>query len=184
MKSMVAILGVAVSLAVGAVEIPPLANPGFEASSNKHPSWTYSHHAGVNAYRVAVDVDNAAEGQHSLRMERTAPQVYGLVEQRLRLPLPLSEPMRLRYAAQLRTDGVGPEGWVLVVNFLSDRRAILDQARATPVSGTTPWRRVEIDHVAPVGTRFLAIGVMLLDDGVAWIDDVQVKWDTPPVAKP
>lgn len=177
MKSLVAAWSVAVCLSAAAAEPIALVNASFEASTDKPTGWTYSHHAGINAYRVTIDASARATGEQSLRMERVAHQVYGLVEQRVRLPATLTEPRRLRYAAQLRTEDVGPLGWMLVINFLSERRAILEQVRSTPMTGTNPWREAEIDHPAPAGTRMLALGVLMLDGGVAWIDDVRVQWD-------
>jgi len=153
-----------------------LVNPGFETgmSSGKLPGWRISQHTGSEAYSMTIDTENAAEGKQSFRMERTREQVYGLIEQIVAIPEGLNgKPMT--YSAMLKTDGVGDDGWCLVVTFHGGTGAILDQKRSQPMIGTHDWSRVTVETVPPAGTRTVAAGVLLLDKGTGWIDDNQLS---------
>lgn len=148
-------------------------NPGFEASASMPEGWRRQQHVGTQAYEVALDVEDAPEGRQSLRMKRIAKQVYGLVDQQLALD-PAADGKVLNYSAMLRTEAVGPGGWVLVVNFLTAGHAIISQARSAPLSGDSDWQRVTLREPLPPHTRILSVGAMLLDGGTAWMDDVKV----------
>jgi hypothetical protein len=150
-------------------------NPGFEASGVKPVGWIMLQHAGAAAYETAIDDKVFKEGKHSFSMKRKKKQVFGLLRQIVELPKD-RKGKKLRFSAMLRTEKVGKGGWGLVVNFLAtpDGR-IISQARSKPVRGDTGWTRVEIVEPIPQGTGKLSIGVMLLDEGKGWIDDVKLS---------
>jgi hypothetical protein len=166
------VAGLACATAGHASELA-LKNPGFEASASAPEGWQRQQHVGVQAYEVTLDAEDAPEGKQSLRMKRIKQQVYGLVDQQLALD-PAADGKILNYSAMLRTEAVGPGGWVLVVNFLTAGRAIIGQARSAPLSGDSDWQRITLRKPLPPHTRILAVGVMLLDGGTAWMDDVKV----------
>ncbi len=149
-------------------------NPGFEESGVDPLGWTVLQHAGNIAYETAIDDKVFKEGKHSFRMERKKKQIFGLLRQIVELPG--GNGKKLHFSALLRTEKVGKGGWGLVLNFLqaSDGR-ILSQARSRPLTGNTEWTRVEITKAIPKGTGKLSIGVMLLDQGKGWLDDVRVR---------
>lgn len=148
-------------------------NAGFEAAmvNGVLPGWRTSQHYGVEAYSMTTDQANAARGSRSFRMERLREQVYGLIEQMI--PIGADRGGKtLRYSAMLKTESVGSAGWRLVVTFHAATGAIIDQARSTAMTGTQDWQRITLDATIPEGTRTLAIGVLLLDAGTGWIDDI------------
>ncbi len=151
-------------------------NPGFEASGAAPLGWSMVQHAGVPAYETAIDDKVFKEGKYSFSMKRKKKQVFGLLRQIVELPKGGNEGKKLHFSAMLRTEKVGKAGWGLVVNFLAvpDGR-ILSQARSKPLRGDTGWTRVEIVEPIPKGAGRLAIGVMLLDEGKGWVDDVKLE---------
>lgn len=150
-----------------------VANPGFEEPLASPRGWRLSQHAGAEAFEMGRDDKVFAEGGHSFRMKRHTPQVYGLVDQRVALRQSAGQTMR--FSAMLRTEDVGPMGWMLVVNFLGETGGILGQVRSEPMTGTSDWRRVTLENQIPVGTEQLAAGAMLLDRGTGWVDDVKLS---------
>jgi hypothetical protein len=152
---------------------PLVRNIGFEESPTAPVGWRLSQHAGVTAYEHAIDEEVFFQGTRSFRMQRIKEQVYGLIDQRIRLPG--GEPTRLQFGAVLRSRGVGPQGWVLTANFVDIEGGIIDQVRAEPVRGDTEWKPVALEAPIPPATHRIAIGVMLLDEGTGWVDDVWVR---------
>ena len=173
------VLGCILSLSIispawaGKVEIK---NPGFEASGTAPLGWSVLQHAGEPAYETAIDDKVFKEGKYSFSMKRKKKQIFGLLRQIVDLPEGGNEGKRLHFSAMLRTEKVGKAGWGLVVNFLTvpDGR-ILSQVRSKPLRGDTGWTRVELVEPIPKGTGRLSIGVMLLDEGKGWVDDVKLE---------
>jgi hypothetical protein len=148
-------------------------NPGFEAPIDRRADWRALQHAGARAYDMEVDDEVSAEGKRSFRIKRYAEQVYALVDQRI--PARGSGGRTMRFSAMLRTEGVGPKGWMLMVNYLGESDRIIGQVRSEPMTGTTPWRRVTLEKQLPTGTEMLVVGAVLLDSGTGWVDDVELS---------
>jgi len=159
--------------AVGNGKAALLNNPGFEAPGDKPEGWRLTQHAGPASYENKLDDAVSAEGKRSFRLKRTKQQVYGLIDQRVGLPP--SGAKQLKLAAKLRTQGVGPGGWILTVNFLDIDGQVIDQRRAEAVTGDTDWLPRTIEAPIPANTSRIAVGAMLLDDGTGWLDDVQLE---------
>lgn len=150
-----------------------LVNPGFEEATDRPTGWRISQHAGAVSFHMGLDEEVFAEGKRSFRIKRLIPQVYGLVDQVVTAPD--SGGRSLLFSAMLRTEEVGPMGWVLVVNFLGETGGILGQVRSEPMTGTADWRRVTLKESIPAGTQKLAAGAMLLDSGTGWVDDLKLS---------
>lgn len=150
----------------------PLQNPGFEEPVDLQNGWTLSQHAGKAAYKTRIDEEVFIEGKRSLSMERTAEQVYGIASQIVPTQGHAGETMKL--SAMLRTEKVGPGGWMLVVNFLTKAGSIIEQARSEAVSGDTDWKLVTVERAIPKDAYTLSVGIMLLDGGTGWVDDVKL----------
>ena len=148
-------------------------NPGFEQPIDRRADWRAVQHAGARAYDMGVDDKVSAEGKRSFRIKRYAEQVYAAVNQRI--PAQGSGGRTVRFSAMLRTEEVGPKGWMLMVNYLGESDRIIAQARSEPMTGTTPWRRVTLEKQIPTGTEMLVVGAMLLDSGTGWVDDVELS---------
>lgn len=147
----------------------PVANAGFEepGSPDRIPGWTLSQHAGVAAYEMTQDATSPFAGRASFRMRRTQTQVYGLIFQEV--PVDPYAGKTLELSAMARTADVGPMGWVLYVDVPGGRET------ATPLTGTTDWRAVQVRVKVPAEAHKVSIGAMLLDGGTGWLDDVQLK---------
>jgi hypothetical protein len=167
-------LGCTAVPAASATEIK-LLNPSFEepASGPRAPGWGPSQHFGPERnYEWAVDTTTAADGKSSYRIRRLSPQVFGLINQGVQVAAYAGKTLEL--SAMLKADEVGPEGWLLVVN-IENRNAILEQVRSKPVTGKQDWRRHSVRFKLPADVFELKIGVMLLDSGTGWVDDVKLR---------
>jgi hypothetical protein len=86
------------------------------------------------------------------------------------------EGQRVRFSASIRTEELkqiaglwmrmdGPNGKLLGFDNMNDR----------PIKGKTDWTRYEIVLDAPTGTRNIAIGVLMVDSGFLWMDNVKIE---------
>jgi hypothetical protein len=173
LKRVLLVAGILVAGSGSATEIP-LKNAGFEQAmvGKRIPGWSRTQHAGVRAYDVISDSDDFADGKHSIRMQRTAQQVWGMIMQRVESKDLAGKPIEI--SARLKTEDVGKLGWVMVMTFRNHQN-ILDQIRAEPLTGNTKWTEVVLKGIAPANTNAIDIGFMLLDEGTGWIDDVRLR---------
>lgn len=166
-------------LAGAAAEAAPtdikLVNPSFEAPANgaRAPGWTPSQHTGPDRnYEWAVDSETATDGKASYRIKRLSPQVFGMINQGVIVAEHAGK--TLEFSAEMKGQDIGPDGWVLVVN-VENRNAILEQVRSTPVTGKQDWKRSVVRFKLPADAYELKLGVMLLDSGTGWVDDVKLR---------
>ena len=171
-------LGAASLLISAATAVPieiKLVNPSFEEPANgaRAPGWFPSQHTGpVRNYEWAVDATDASEGKASYRIKRLSPQVFGMITQGVTVAEHAGK--TLEFSAAMKSDEVGPDGWLLTVN-IENRNAILEQVRSTPVTGKQDWKRSVVRFKLPADTYELKLGVMLLDSGTGWVDDVKLR---------
>ena len=154
-----------------------LVNASFEEPANgaRAPGWFGTQHYGPNRerdYEWAVDTDVAAEGKASYRIRRKNPQVFGMIIQGVVVDVHAGKTLEL--SAMMKTDGVGPEGWVLSVN-VENRNAVMEQVRTTPATGKHDFKRYSVRFKLPADAHELKIGVMLLDAGTGWVDDIKLR---------
>ena len=169
----------AVSLLIGAACAAPvdlkLVNPSFEEPANgvRAPGWFPSQHTGpVRNFEWAVDTEIASDGKASYRIKRLSPQVFGMINQSIVVAEHAGK--TLEFSADMKADDVGPEGWLLAVNIES-RNAILEQVRSTPMTGKAGWKRSVVRFKLPADAYELKLGIMLLDDGTGWVDDLKLR---------
>ena len=173
-KTLTLFTALLIAATVGATEIR-LINPSFEEPANgaRAPGWFASQHTGpVRNYEWAMDADSATDGKHSYRIKRLSPQVYGMIAQGVNVAEHAGK--TLEFSAALKGSDLGPEGWLLTVNIES-RNAILEQVRSKPVTGKQDWRRSAVRFKLPAEAHELRLGVMLLDDGTGWVDDIKLR---------
>lgn len=152
-----------------------LINPSFEAPANgaRAPGWIPSQHTGPDRnYEWAVDSETATDGKASYRIKRLSPQVFGMINQGVIVAEHAGK--TLEFSAEMKGQDIGPDGWVLVVN-VENRNAILEQVRSTPVTGKQDWKRSIVRFKLPADAYELKLGVMLLDSGTGWVDDVKLR---------
>lgn len=172
-KCVLLVAGMLMAGGVVAADIP-LKNAGFEEAivGTRIPGWSRTQHAGVGAYVVSTDAIDPAHGKHSISMRRTTPQAYGLIMQRVESKEVAGK--TVAFTATLKTAEVGKRGWVMVMTF-RDHENILDQVRATPMTGDTSWTDVELKSTAPARTNMVEVGFLLLDGGTGWADHVRLR---------
>lgn len=154
-----------------------LVNASFEEPANgaRAPGWFGTQHYGPNRerdYEWAVDTEVATDGKASYRIRRKNPQAFGMITQGVQVEAHAGKTLEL--SAMMKTDDVGPEGWVLVVN-IENRNALLQQVRSEPATGTRDFKRQSVRFKLPGDAFELKIGVMLLDAGTGWVDDVKLR---------
>lgn len=180
-----AVLGAAVLVLAGctgrsnqAYVEPPgsiaLVNPDFEAAAGADGAiegWNTSQHAGPISYKFGIDRDVSATGAASARIERTREQVYGMIAQSV--PISAYAGHTIEFSAQMKTAGVGDEGWQLMLTFSggvpNPRRT------AAPLTGTQDFRKVTVRAQVPPGAREAELAAILNDRGTAWLDDVHLR---------
>ena len=137
------------------------------------PGWIPSQHTGPERnYEWAVDSEAAADGKASYRIKRLSPQAFGMIHQGIIVAEYAGK--TLEFSAAMKANDVGPEGWLLVVN-VENRHAILEQVRSAPVTGKQEWKRSAVRFKLPADAYELKLGVMLLDSGTGWVDDVKLR---------
>ena len=152
-----------------------LVNPSFEepAVGPRAPGWSPSQHYGpARNYEWSVDTGVASEGKASFRIRRLSPQAFGLINQVVVVASHAGK--TLEFSAMLKTDEVGPEGWLLVVN-IENRNTILEQVRSVAATGKQDFKRHSVRFKLPADAYELKVGVMLLDAGTGWVDDVKLR---------
>lgn len=148
-----------------------LVNPDFEDASTDGsiPGWTGSQHAGPPSYALSIDTTGAYAGHGSFHMVRTAVNTYGSLTQMIDAAKFAGKTVEL--SAMLKTKGVGPKGWLLLINA-GVPGAIRNSSALT---GDKDWQRVSVQMPIPKDARWLTIGVTLRDAGEGWMDNVELK---------
>ena len=146
------------------------------------PGWRLEQHAGEPAYEMMLVPDTENPGNSAFRIRRTKEEVYGLIAQEIPLNAPLGQDVEI--SARMKTDGVGPGGWVLVLDMIGRSHRILPptslkQVRSAPLSGNSEWSVVKVRATIPANTTTIEISAMLLDAGTGWVDDVRATLQTP-----
>ena len=171
LASLMLVTGVAVHAAPTEIK---LVNPSFEepASGVRAPGWSPTQHTGPERnYEWAVDSQTASDGKSSYRIKRLSPQAFGMINQAVIVAEHAGK--TLEFSAAMKTDAVGAEGWLLNVN-IETRNTILEQVRSAPVTGKKDWVRAAVRFKLPANAYELKLGVMLLDSGTGWVDDVKL----------
>ena len=150
----------------------PIVNGGFEqpVQAMSIPGWALAQHAGRQAYEMGVVKDAAAEGHASFRMHRLSPQIYGAITQSVAVAPFAGKTVEL--SAQVKQDGVGAEGWMLVLDSGAGRASAV-------ATGTADWHAMRVRAKLPADTKTISIGAILLDAGTGWLDDVQLHVVAP-----
>lgn len=158
-----------------------LRNPGFEMpppDANRIVGWYFVQHAGPKSYEFALDAEQVREGRQSIRVVNIGPEPYGLVAQRLAIPLLPGK--TVRFSGWMRTRGVAGVGAGLTVRIerggtLLSHDFMLDRL----VKGDNDWQQVEIAMPVDAGATHIEIGVMLQGAGSIWFDDARLEFGDP-----
>jgi len=146
-----------------------IVNGDFEqtAGDGSIPGWSQTQHAGPKSYDMRIDPEGAYQGKGSFHMTRTREQVYGALTQDLDLSAYAGKTVEL--SAMLKTRGVGPGGWMIMLNAPGLAK------NSAQMTGDTDWQRQSISARLPANARHVVVGATLNDAGEGWMDDLQLK---------
>lgn len=156
-------------------ELKILRNPGFESgvATKSWPGWVTAQHAGTGKdYEWSIDETDVANGAASFKIQQIHPQAFGLVQQAVNVAHLTGK--ELEVAAMMKSHSVGENGWVLSVNVES-RREILSQHQSIPIVGTQGWKKTNVRFQLPCDAYEIKVAFILLDVGVGWVDDVEIR---------
>ena len=135
-------------------------------------------------YEHALADDTTYEGKPAVELRSIVPQTDGFgtlmqtfsaehfLERRVRFSGALkSKDVEDRVGLWMRVDGPPPERRMLAFDNMAGR----------PVSGTTDWRRYEVVLDVPAEAGAIALGVLLVGKGEAWMSDFNVEIVGPEV---
>ena len=155
----------------------PLKNPSFDGNQGERfVDWQAHEHNSGNSYTFTADTVDAYSAPSSLRINRYGPEVYGRLDQRLRIdPSWINKTLRL--SAFLKSAGIDGTGGALVIQSTNGGGDILawNNMDSQRVLGTQPWKNYSIDLKIPQGSYFLIAGVMLEGGGTLWADDITLE---------
>ncbi len=86
------------------------------------------------------------------------------------------EGQRVRLSASIRTENLKQAAglWMRMDGTLG-KMLSFDNMMDRPITGTTEWKRYEVVLDAPVGTRNIAMGVLMVDSGLLYMDNVKIE---------
>lgn len=162
-----------------------LRNGGFETLSANAPSgWEpvvaarLSQSGPSVASRWELDYDSPAEGKASLKLAGDA-QTSQWLEVRS-TPVAVSPGQRVTLSGMTRSKGVtlAPRQHRhanLSVTFLSASGAEITTFETPALEGSSGWKPVELEVVAPLESVKLRVGALLTMSGEVWFDDVHLS---------
>jgi hypothetical protein len=154
-----------------------IVNAGFEDTRGgaRPHGWVTAQHVGPKLdYRMEHDEKNFSEGKRSFKIERLSEQAYGSVKQIYTLPTGHSF-KKLEFSAQLKSDNTDGRGWRLVVNVNTPTIMHVRQYMSEPLLGKKDWQRISVSIPIEKNDSDIMIGAILLDAGIGWIDNVQLR---------
>jgi hypothetical protein len=146
---------------------------GFELD-NLATSWQFTQHAGVLAYKFEHDDQNKSEGKQSLRVTRTAEQVFGSIHQSTKK----LASGRYRLVADARTEAVTGRGWSLKVT-VRHRDGRFDLIESARLKKDTAWQKLSVEFTVDANTEIVSLGATLVGGGRAWLDGVRLEREQP-----
>lgn len=156
-----------------------LVNPGFESTPDARggapEGWDWVQHAGPPSYAFTIDDRVRHAGRHSLRIDNTGPEPYGMLYQGIDATAWRGRTLRL--SAWLRTEGAlgnhfGRGAGLTLFAMRGGYPVTHAQMRNNAVHGSVDWTRYEITLKIPPQAARIELGVSLYGPGKAWIDDV------------
>jgi erythromycin esterase-like protein len=149
----------------------------FESSKPK------GFHTAGNGYQVRLDSEVFHSGKQSLRMTYIAPPPdpgsFGLATGTF--PVKDAAGKRVRFSGYIKTEGVtqGYAGLWWRVDGASGTLAF-ESMNDRGVTGTTDWKRYEIELPVAAGATNINFGTLFPANGTAWFDALAVELDGVP----
>ena len=168
-------------------------NAGFEVGTvgDRPTGWFVPE---IPSYQVTTSDEQPAEGHHCATMvcaTEPEPPHFGNLMQKIDAQPFRGKRVRLRAAVRAAVDGTGNQAqmWFRVDRPPEDgtpQMGVFDNMGDRPITSAT-WNHYEIVGDVDDDAEHIALGVMLLGQGQAWVDDVSLEFvgdDIPVTAKP
>jgi hypothetical protein len=160
----------------------PIPNADFEQSDGAGwaKGWDRLQHAGEIAYRFTLDGNKPFSGKASGKIERTAPQVFGLFKQRIDARRYAGK--RVSVSVYAKAQDVGEGGGGLYVRVDGSGESILKtDASSGTTAGSHDWKPFRVVVEIPTNAVTLEFGIMLQDAGAIWADEFALAVTTDPI---
>jgi erythromycin esterase len=189
--------GLCLAGTVHAAPPPAAAPPAGAAPARSYLDLTFEGPAcrstwftGGRGYTAEVDATGPRSGQRGLHFEYTGSAPWseksGAFGVATRI-FPAEElgGRQVRYSGYIRSEGIehGAAGLWMRIDGPSGVLAF-DNMEGRGVSGTTPWKRYDIELTLPPEAKAVFFGALLSGDGKAWVDDLSLEVDGKPWAEP
>ena len=139
-------------------------------------------YTGGNGYQVQLDNEIFHSGKQSLRMRYTAPPEPGSFGVATgSFPVKDAAGKRVRFSGYIKTEGVtqGYAGLWWRVDGASGTLAF-DNMHDRGVTGTTDWKRYEIELPVATDATNINFGALFPANGTAWFDSLAIELDGVP----
>jgi TonB family protein len=139
-------------------------------------------YTGGNGYQVQLDKQIFHSGKQSLRMKYTAPPDAGNFGVATgSFPVKDAAGKRVRFSGYIKTEGVtqGYAGLWWRVDGISGVLAF-DNMHDRGVTGTTEWKRYEIELPVAADATNINFGALFPANGTAWFDSLTIELDGVP----
>ena len=165
-------------LVAAAFAQPKIANPGFEQGDlgSVPPGWfvpTVVASAGFGAKSVDQNCRTGARCAMLTGVANPPANSFGNLMQNLSAAN--YNQRRIRLAAAIRVEGPGTRAQMwLRLDRADNSMAFLENMDSRPVT-SAEWKTYDITTTVPVDVSRIAIGVMLIGPGNAWVDDFSLE---------
>ena len=133
-------------------------------------------------YEQALADETTYEGKPVVKLRSVVPRTdgFGTLMQTFSAEHYLGQ--RVRFSGALKCEGVEDRvGLWMRVDGPGGRALAFDNMAGRPVSGTTDWERHEVVLDVPDEAQAIALGVLLVGRGEAWMSDFDVEIVGPEV---
>lgn len=139
-------------------------------------------YTGGNGYQVQLDNQIFHSGKQSLRMRYTAPpdrRSFGVATGSF--PVKDAAGKRVRFSGYIKTEGV-TQGYAGLWWRVDGAAGVLafDNMHDRGVTGTTDWKRYEIELPVAADATNINFGVLFPAKGIAWFDSMAIELDGVP----
>lgn len=166
--------------------IVALKNAGFEedaaAGYRCAPKWSCTMHANPESFKFLLDETQPASGKRSLLVQPAAHQEPWALVMQMAPDFAKLRGARVRFSLAVRMEGVQGKGAGPMAIVQWPWGADLNHWKSQE-SGTSGWKRMQVEFVVPKEGGLLEVGAILEGNGKVWIDDARLEILEPAPAK-
>jgi len=127
-------------------------------------------------YEIGIDDQVYYKGRSSGYIKsREAPRGFGTIMQMIKADEHVGR--RLQMTGYAKTEQVrGWAGFWMRIDGPDDTQLAFDNMQDRPIKGTCDWASYSVVLDVPVGSVYIAFGVLLTGEGQVWVDEI--RFDT------